>query len=47
MMSTSAFDYYKEAKEFSEWVINHLGNITQSNTLKIEDGTTPVSYTHL
>ena len=42
MMSTSAFDYYKEAKEFSEWVINHLGNITQSNTLKIEDGTTPI-----
>ena len=42
MMSTSAFDYYKEAKEFSEWVINHLGSITQSNTLRVEDGTTPI-----
>ena len=42
MMSTSAFDYYKEAKEFSEWVNSHLGNITQANTLKVEDGTTPI-----
>lgn len=42
MMSTSAFDYYKEAKEFSEWVIEHLGNITQANTLKVEDGITPI-----
>ena len=42
MMSTSAYDYYNEAKEFSEWVIANLGNITQEDTLRIEDGTTPI-----
>ena len=42
MMSTSAYDYYSEAKEFSEWVIKHLGTIKQADTLKIEDGITQI-----
>lgn len=42
MLSTSAFDYYYEAKEFSEWVRDNLGSITQANTLKVEDGITAI-----
>ena len=42
MESTSAYDYYSEAKEFSEWVIEHLGTIKQADTLKIEDGITQI-----
>ena len=42
MVSTSAYDYYSEAKEFSEWVIKHLGTIKQADTLKIEDGITQI-----
>ena len=39
MMSLSAFNYYKEAKEFSQWVVDNLGNsIKQEHMLKIEDG---------
>ena len=34
MMSTSAFDYYYEAYEFSNWVINNLGDITQANLVR-------------
>ena len=41
-MSTSAFDYYNEAKEFSQWVRDNLGNITQANMLKVEDGVTSI-----
>ncbi len=42
MLSTSAFDYYYQAREFSLWVRDKLGNITQANTLKNEDGITPI-----
>ena len=42
IMSTSAFDYYNEAKNFSKWVIKNLGNITQANTIKNEDGITTI-----
>lgn len=38
MLSTSAFDYYYEAQEFSEWVRENLGDITQADTIKNEDG---------
>ena len=38
MQSTSAFDYYYEAQEFSEWVRENLGDITQADTIKNEDG---------
>ena len=37
MYSTSAYDYYKEAYEFSMWVEEKLGDITQENMLKIEN----------
>ena len=37
MYSTRAYDYYMEAKEFSEWVEEKLGDITQKNMLKIEN----------
>ena len=42
MLSTSAFDYYYQAREFSLWVRDKLGNITQANTLKNEDGIIPI-----
>ncbi len=42
MKSTSAYDYYMEALDFSEWVIKYLGDIKQSNMLKVEDGVTPI-----
>lgn len=42
MLSTSAFDYYYEAREFSLWARDKLGDITQANTLKNEDGITPI-----
>ncbi len=42
MLSTSAFDYYYEAREFSLWARDKLGDITQANTLKNEDGVTPI-----
>lgn len=42
VMSTSAFDYYNEAKEFSIWVRDNLGNITQADTIRSEDGITPI-----
>ena len=29
MLSTSAFDYYFEAQEFSLWVRDNLGDITR------------------
>ena len=38
MLSTSAFDYYFEAQEFSLWVRDNLGDITQADTIKDEDG---------
>lgn len=34
--SISAYEYYKEAKEFSEWVNDKLGNITQKDVIKID-----------
>ena len=37
MYSTRAYDYYMEAKEFSEWVEEKLGDIKQKNMLKIEN----------
>lgn len=42
MLSTSAFDYYYKAREFSLWARDKLGDITQANTLKNEDGITPI-----
>lgn len=42
MKSTSAYDYYSEAADFSEWVIRYLGDIEQSDMLKVEDGVTPI-----
>ncbi len=36
MYSTSAYDYYKEAYEFSMWVQDKLKDVTQKNMLKIE-----------
>lgn len=42
MLSTSAFDYYYEAQEFSEWVRDNLGDITQADTIKNEDGITTI-----
>lgn len=34
--SISAYEYYKEAKEFSEWVNDKLGNITQKDVIKTD-----------
>lgn len=34
--SISAYEYYKSAKEFSEWVNNNLGNITQKDVIKTD-----------
>lgn len=42
MRSTSAFDYYYEAKDFSEWARDKLGDIELADTLRVEDGITPV-----
>lgn len=42
MLSTSAFDYYNEAKEFSLWVRDKLGDITQADTIKNEDGVSTI-----
>lgn len=43
IMSTRAFDYYYEAWDFSlKWVIKYLGNITQADTVKNEDGVTTI-----
>lgn len=42
MLSTSAFDYYYEAREFSIWVRDNLGSLEQSDTIMIEDGTTTI-----
>lgn len=42
MLSTSAFDYYYEAREFSLWVRDNLGKIEQSDTIRNEDGITPI-----
>ena len=42
MKSTSAFNYYYEAKNFSEWARDKLGDIELADTLRVEDGVTPV-----
>lgn len=42
MRSMSAIEYYVRAKEFSNWVKEKLGGIRQADTLKVEDGTTPI-----
>ena len=42
MLSTSAFDYYYEAQEFSECVRDNLGDITQADTIRSEDGITTI-----
>ena len=48
MQSTSAYDYYKEAKEFSQWVNNSkLSEIEQSDMLKIENGTENIGNNYL
>ena len=47
IMSTSAFDYYSEAKYFSEWVIKKLGKVTQANTVKNEDGVTEIGIDNI
>lgn len=38
MQSDSAYRYYSEAKEFTEWVNDKLGNITQKDLIRFEDG---------
>ena len=35
--STSAYEYYKSAREFSEWVNKNLKDITQKDVMKIDD----------
>ena len=47
MKSTSAYDYYSEAQEFSRWVIEYLGEIDQEDMLMVEDGITPIGDRHL
>lgn len=48
IMSTSAFDYYYEAWDFSlNWVIKYLGKITQANTVKNEDGVTEIGQNNI
>ena len=48
IMSTSAFDYYYEAWDFSlNWVIKYLGKITQANTVKNEDGITEIGIDNI
>lgn len=42
MLSTSAFDYYYEAREFSLWVRDNLGDIEQGDTIRNEDGITTI-----
>ena len=42
MLSTSAFDYYYEAREFSLWARDNLGGIDQGDTIRNEDGVTPI-----
>ena len=42
MLSNSAFDYYSEAREFSLWVRDNLGDIEQADTIRNEDGITPI-----
>lgn len=42
MLSTSAFDYYYEAHEFSLWARDNLGQIEQSDTIRNEDGVTTI-----
>ena len=42
MLSTSAFEYYYEAKIFSEWVREYLGDIDQDDTIRNEDGITTI-----
>lgn len=42
IMSTSAYDYYYEAKVFSDWVVKNLGSIKQKDTVKNEDGVTTI-----
>lgn len=42
MLSNSAFDYYYEAREFSLWVRDNLGDIEQGDTIRNEDGVTPI-----
>ena len=39
IMSLSAYNYYKEAKEFSKWVVDNLGGITQADIIKSDDDT--------
>ena len=47
MKSTSAYDYYSEAQEFSRWVIEYLGEIDQEDMLMVEDGITPIGDGYL
>lgn len=37
--SNSAYRFYADAREFSSWVNEHLGGITQENLIRYEDGT--------
>lgn len=36
--SISAYEYYTSAQEFSEWVNDNLGNITQKDVIKTDSG---------
>ena len=42
IMSTSAYDYYASARDFSIWVRENLGEIRLKDTIKSEDGITVV-----
>lgn len=42
MKSTSAYDYYVEAANFSQWVNTYLGNIKQSDVIKDDAGETTI-----
>ena len=40
MQSTSAFDYYYEARQFSIWVRDNLGDIVQADAVRIDNNNT-------
>ena len=45
LISYSAYNFFAEAKEFSEWVNENMSEITQADTLRFEDGSTPIGTT--
>lgn len=40
--SISAFEYYRDAKSFSEWVNQNLGDITQADVVEMSTGETTI-----